>query len=439
MRLGSKSVVAIVILAAILIMTMAGGALAAPPWPDAPNSWWVSNYGVTETQVGTVADGYADGLFRPANSVTRGQATKMVVNGLGVDTLDPAAATFRDVPKGHTFFVYVEGAYDADLVTGYPVTGGLEFRPNNNMTRQQANTVLGRYLSDTEILVTGVIHGTGGLTYASLELWYAAQGSFYLNGFLDAAQVALVHRPATAYLVYHGVVQGSNGRLNPLATLNRAQTAAMVLRTAEEADEISTPPPAPTGLAVIPASPGRDTTPQVTGTALPSRPVAVYDTFGGATTKLTETTTNAAGIFYADLTVPLVDGTHVFTAKVKNALGVVSPASAPRNYVLDTVAPTGSITAPAVPLGQLDAAVNSDNPFSRRLPRMSGVGSTAWRSSMPPPRPPRPGSPSRRTRTARPTRLCGERPPWPTDSTCSGPSSPTPPATPPPWRASRSP
>ena len=149
---------------------------------------------------------------------------------------------------------------------------------------------------------------------------------------------------------------------------------------ADEADEITTPPPAPTGLVVIPASPGRDTTPQVTGTALPSRPVAVYDTFGGATTKLTETTTNAAGIFYADLTVPLVDGTHVFTAKVKNALGVVSPASAPVNYVLDTVAPTGSITAPSVPFGQLDAAVDSDKPVftATAADERSGVDSVAF-------------------------------------------------------------
>ena len=242
MKLGYRSVVAPVLLAGILILVLTGAALAAPPWPDAPNSWWVSSYGVTEAEVGTVADGYADGLFRPANSVTRGQATKMVVNGLGVDPLDPPAPTFLDVPKGHTFFTHVEGAYEADLVTGYPVAGGLEFRPNNNMTRQQANTVLGRYLSDTEIMITGVIHGTGGLTYSTLELWYVAQGSFYLGGFLDAGQVALVHRPTTAYLVYHGVVQGSNGRLNPLATLNRAQTAAMVLRTADEAAEITTPP-----------------------------------------------------------------------------------------------------------------------------------------------------------------------------------------------------
>ncbi len=380
MRLGCKSVVAIVILAAILIMIMAGGALAAPPWPDAPNSWWVSSYGVTEAEVATVADGYPDGLFRPSNPVTRGQFTKMAVNGLGVDPLDPPVATFLDVPKGSTYFTYIEGAYEAELVTGYPVAGGLEFRPGNNIARQQANTILGRYLSDTEIATTGVIHGTGGLTYSSLALWYSAQGSFYLNGFLDAGQVAVVHRPATAYLVYHEAVQGSNGRLSPLATLNRAQAAAMVLRVAEEAADITTPPPAPTGLVVTPASPGNDSTPQVSGTALPSRPVAVYDTFGGATTKLTETTTNAAGMFYADLTVPLMDGTHVFTAKVKNALGVVSPASAPITYVLDTVAPAGSITAPLVPSGQPDAAVGSNKPSftATATDALSGVGSVAF-------------------------------------------------------------
>ena len=95
----------------------------------------------------------------------------------------------------------------------------------------------------------------------------------------------------------------------------------------------------------------------MSGHAIPSSPIAVYDTFGGATTKLTETATNSAGVFYADLTTPLVDGTHVFTAKVKNAGGLVSAASAPINYVLDTVAPTGAITAPTKPADQPDAAV----------------------------------------------------------------------------------
>ena len=106
----------------------------------------------------------------------------------------------------------------------------------------------------------------------------------------------------------------------------------------------------------------------------------MYDTFGGATAKLTETTTNEVGEFTVTLPVPLVDGTHVFTAKVKNALGVVSPASEPVEYVLDTVAPTGAITAPSVPSGQIDAAVNGDKPVFTVTAQdeRSGVESVAF-------------------------------------------------------------
>ena len=71
---------------------------------------------------------------------------------------------------------------------------------------------------------------------------------------------------------------------------------------------------------------------------------------------------DASGAFTTNLPA-LTDGNHVFTAKVKNANGLVSPfstSSAP--YILDTVAPTGTITAPTVPLGQVDAAVKAAKP-----------------------------------------------------------------------------
>lgn len=251
MRLRSKPIAAAAIpVAILLILLIAGGVLAAPPWPDAPDSWWISTYGVTEAEVGTVADGYEDGRFRPDYPVSRGQFAKMAVNGLGVSTSRPVTPSFLDVPDTHTFFPEVEGAYAAGLIAGYPVTEGLQFRPGLNIQRQQANSILGRYLSALELDATGAIHGAGGLTYPSLALWYAAQGAQYLNGFLDAIQVADVHRPTTAYLVYRQVVQGSQGRLNPTSILNRAQAAAMVLRVGAEAGKVTTPPdpgPPPSG------------------------------------------------------------------------------------------------------------------------------------------------------------------------------------------------
>jgi hypothetical protein len=213
-----------------------------------------------------------------------------------------------------------------------------------------------------------------------LAAWYDAEGESYLRGYSDWTSIASNHRAATAYLRFREVVMGSAGKLNPTAVLNRAQAAVMVLRTSEVAAEMTEPPPAPTGVEVMatyaPGTPaktvvlsganayvGNDPTPQVKGLAIASSPIAVYDTVGGVTTKLTEgLTSNTAGLFYADLTTALVDGTHSFTAKVKNTSDVLSNPSTPVMYVLDTVVPTGSIAAPVVPDFQVDVAVNTPKP-----------------------------------------------------------------------------
>ena len=107
----------------------------------------------------TVADGYPNGTFRPTVAVTRGQFAKMSVSGLGVDTAHPSKATFKDVIPSNPVYDYVEGAYKGGLIGGYPSTGGLLFKPGLNITRQQADSILGRYLAQLEISITGAIHG----------------------------------------------------------------------------------------------------------------------------------------------------------------------------------------------------------------------------------------------------------------------------------------
>lgn len=383
-RLGSAKIAAIIVASIVLVLNIAVGASAAPPWSDAPDEWWVGTYGKSATQIATVADGYPDGTFRPTDEVTRGQFAKMAVNGLTVATADPVVATFSDVPRGSTFFTYVEGAYTAGLVAGYPGAGGAQYRPAGAITRQQTNSILGRYLSQMEISTTGVIRGVGSFVYGSLDLWYAAEGGFYVNGFWDAGSVATDHKAATAYLVYRGVVLGSCGYLSPTAGLSRAQAAVMVLRAAAAGADMAMLPLAPRDVTVTPAGSGNDATPQVSGRAIPGSPIVVYDTFGGTTTKLTDATTNAAGMFYADLTTPLADGTHSFTAKVKNAAGLMSAASEPVTYVLDTVAPTGAISSPSIPNDQLDAAVNlAKPPFAAvATDERSGVRSVEFQCSV---------------------------------------------------------
>lgn len=353
-------------LAVLLLLGLLGGqAAAVDRWSDITDQQWLGDYGVTAGEVETVADGYPDGSFRPYQAVTRGQFAKMAVNGLDLDPVEPATPSFKDVPRSHVFYGFIEGAYAAGIAGGYD--GGL-YKPDNPVTRQQTNSILGRYLSSVELEVTGVIRGVNGIGYPSLQAWYDAQGWFYLPAFLDQGQVLAVHRPGTAYLIYRDVVKGSSGRLNPNASLTRAQAAVMVLRVLDAAGTITVAPPAPTNLATLPPSPASDGRPYVTGKTIGGGQVAVYDTFAGATTQVAQGTADSGGNF--SVRVPLLaEGQHSFTAKVKNQAGLISAASAPVTYVFDPTAPTGSIVAPVD-----GAAVASRKPLFQVSAADAGAG-----------------------------------------------------------------
>ena len=73
-------------------------------------------YGVTDNQVASISEGFTDGLWRPYQSVTRAQFVKMAVVAFDIPLMNPAIATFTDVPKGSHYYQYVEGAVAAGLV-----------------------------------------------------------------------------------------------------------------------------------------------------------------------------------------------------------------------------------------------------------------------------------------------------------------------------------
>ena len=154
---------AVVVAMAVLGVVWAAPASAADRWTDITDGQWLSVYNVSAEQAATVAEGYPNGdgtwRFEPGVSVKRGQFAKMAVNGLGVDTLDPITPTFNDVPYGSTFYVYVEGAAAAEIVEGWTLPSGRYFRPGESISRQQANSILGRYLSDAEMDTSGFIQG----------------------------------------------------------------------------------------------------------------------------------------------------------------------------------------------------------------------------------------------------------------------------------------
>jgi hypothetical protein len=199
-------------------------------WTDISNQQWLALYGVSAAQVRPVADGYADGSFKPTQVVNRGQFAKMAVDGLDIPlTASPAAPTFVDVPAGYPFFRWIETGVGRGLIAGVEKD---HYRPGAPMLRQQVNTILGRYLEEIALDGPGYVEGDLD-TYDTVAEWYAAEGKDALAPFSDANQIATVHRPYAAYLAYLGVVKGSSGRLSPLGTITRAQAAVLIVRVSQ--------------------------------------------------------------------------------------------------------------------------------------------------------------------------------------------------------------
>jgi hypothetical protein len=94
-----------------------------------------------------VVSGYPDGTFRPNNPVTRGQLCKMIVLGRNWPPSDPLIPSFTDVPRGTTFYGYIEAARERLVVSGY-VDG--TFRPGNSATRGQLAKMLYTALTQAE-------------------------------------------------------------------------------------------------------------------------------------------------------------------------------------------------------------------------------------------------------------------------------------------------
>ncbi|MEO8285002.1 MAG: S-layer homology domain-containing protein [Chloroflexota bacterium] len=89
--------------------------------------------------------------FRPGNTVTRGQLSKMV--SLAFNWNEPVTGQqFQDVPAGSTFYDYVSRLYSRTIISGYPCgstgepcigPGNLPyFRPSSNVTRGQTAKIV---------------------------------------------------------------------------------------------------------------------------------------------------------------------------------------------------------------------------------------------------------------------------------------------------------
>ncbi len=173
------------------------------PFTDVPaGAWYYDAVGYVYGR--GMMQGVAASLFAPDASTDRA----MIVTILHRLEGSPAAlpAVFTDVQGNAYYAAPVAWAASCGVVTGYD---DATFRPASPITREQLAAILYRFAQ-----------------YKGLDV--AARGD--LSAFPDASAVSLYAAEAMSWAVAVGLINGTDGRLDPGGTASRAQVAVILQR-----------------------------------------------------------------------------------------------------------------------------------------------------------------------------------------------------------------
>lgn len=175
---------------------------------------WAANWITLAARRG-IFKGNPDGTFKPNNPVSRGDYVLTLYRMAGEPALPAGAnaAPFADVPATAYYAKAVAWAYAKGYVSGR----GNGFDPSASVTRQEAMKILFAYAggqSGMELLLAGI----------------------YDQSFADSAQIAEWARPAMYWAVYHEIINGMDGGLNPTGQTTRAQIAKILVEYQDRAE-----------------------------------------------------------------------------------------------------------------------------------------------------------------------------------------------------------
>ncbi len=203
------------VLTVVMVVAFAGVALAAPPWTDISPSV-LSPYSITEAQLAQISEGFVDGSWGPYKEMPRKQFVKMAVAAFDIDLVNPATASFPDVPTTDFYYQYIEAATGANLIEGFE---NGTFGPNSIITREQAAAIIVRWVA-----------AENGFNLATF--YTDAEAAAIIAPFNDDGQVGPSLVNEMAFAVDFKIVLGTtSNNLEPKRNLLRIQGAAMLIRS----------------------------------------------------------------------------------------------------------------------------------------------------------------------------------------------------------------
>ena len=173
------------------------------------NAWYAESvYKAAEADYGYMTGIPGTNLFLPEGTITRAQAAQVLYNMAGGKNDTGYYPTqFSDVDPEAWYALPVLWASEAGIVTGMGDTG--TFAPDQNVTREQAATMLWRYMKAQGKDVSG---------------------SADLSAYTDGSSVSGWAGEAMAWAVDAGVFGVGTDQLRPADTLTRAEMAAISVR-----------------------------------------------------------------------------------------------------------------------------------------------------------------------------------------------------------------
>ena len=155
-----------------------------------------------------IISGVSETEFAPANNIKRGDFILILTRMLSVN--NEFTENFADVPESAYYYNAVGSAKAAGIASG----DGANFMPEDSITRQDLITLAYR-----AFLAKGYIEETEDYTV--------------LDTFADKDNISDYAAAPMASMVKAGIIQGSEGNVNPKGNATRAEVAVMCARLCE--------------------------------------------------------------------------------------------------------------------------------------------------------------------------------------------------------------
>lgn len=176
---------------------------------DAVGEWYQAI--VNEMAGRRIINGYGNNIYAGQRDIIRAEFAAIVIRALGLPAV--GVSTFSDVPQDAWYTNAVATAAEYGIVKG---KGNNLFAPDAKITREEAMQMMFNASKITKYKTPEGVDNTGKFTdYGTESSWATPAVEFNLNG---------------------GLIQGYDGRINPLSNITRAETAAVVLRLLQKSN-----------------------------------------------------------------------------------------------------------------------------------------------------------------------------------------------------------